>query len=65
MRILKNAARCKVCKTYIESHYRHDFQMCKCGKVFVDGGHDYLHWGGEPNEIEDLSVVEYEKGEEK
>jgi len=58
MRIICNAARCKVCKTYIESRFRHDFQSCKCGAIFVDGGKDYLHWGGDPKLIENLSVVE-------
>ena len=26
----------------IESTYRHDYKTCRCGRVSVDGGHDYL-----------------------
>lgn len=42
MKILTNKIKCKYCGDIIESKYRHDFVRCKCGKVAVDGGHDYL-----------------------
>ena len=38
-----NAIRCKHCGDVIESLYRHDYKFCKCGKVSVDGGKDYLY----------------------
>lgn len=50
-----NKARCKKCGDVIESKYRHDFQWCKCGAIFVDGGKVYLRRGGDPNDFEELS----------
>ncbi len=44
-RIIKNAIQCKHCGEIIESKSVHDFKTCKCGKVFVDGGHEYLRRG--------------------
>lgn len=43
--ILVNSIKCKHCGDVIVSTHRHDFQRCKCGKVFVDGGLDYLRRG--------------------
>lgn len=54
--IVRNAARCRLCDTIVESKYRHDFQACKCGKMFVDGGKDYIRRGFMNEEdVEDLS----------
>ena len=44
-RIVRNAIRCNNCGDVIESTYVHDFVQCSCGRVFVDGGHDYLRRG--------------------
>lgn len=44
-KIIKNAIQCKHCGEIIESKSVHDFKTCKCGKVFVDGGHEYLRRG--------------------
>ena len=44
-KIIKNAIQCKHCGEIIESRIVHDFKTCKCGKVFVDGGHEYLRRG--------------------
>ena len=41
-RIIRNAVQCTNCWDIIESTSRHDFRTCSCGKVSVDGGHDYL-----------------------
>lgn len=54
-KILRNALRCKKCQTVIESKHRHDFVSCSCGAIFVDGGHEYVRWGGNLEDIEDLS----------
>lgn len=54
--LIRNAARCKHCNTVIESKRVHDFVKCPCGKIFVDGGLDYCHRGGAPEDSEDLSV---------
>ena len=40
--IKTNKIQCKFCNDIIESTHRHDFKFCKCGRVAVDGGHDYL-----------------------
>lgn len=56
-KIIRNAARCSNCKITVESKHRHDFVMCKCGKVAVDGGRDYLKRSGDPQYCEDLSVT--------
>ena len=40
--IIKNQIRCNHCGDIIESKNRHDFRTCSCGRVSVDGGHDYL-----------------------
>ena len=58
MKILHNRAKCRKCGDIIESHFTHDFKMCSCGSIFVDGGHDYMRWGGEAVNIEDLSEME-------
>jgi hypothetical protein len=61
-KIIKNAARCKKCGTYLESTHRHDYRTCGCpANVMVDGGKDYIRRGwngniGKPDElIEELS----------
>jgi hypothetical protein len=49
-----NIARCKKCKTVIQSKFRHDFVECKCGAIFVDGGEDYYRRGGNPEDFEEI-----------
>ena len=64
MKILRNMIKCKKCGEIIESKSTHDFNWCKCGTVFVDGGHEYLRRGfkDSPDDYEELS--EYEKESE-
>lgn len=58
-RIIRNAAKCKHCGDVIESKHVHDLQRCSCGRIFVDGGHDYLRWGFmSEDDFIDLSEVE-------
>lgn len=45
---IKSGIQCPSCQDIIFSLYRHDFRRCACGKVFVDGGDDYLRYGAEP-----------------
>jgi len=60
--VVVNKVRCKHCNDIIESTHRHDFKFCSCGKIAIDGGHDYqkiLY----PNTLEedvDTSLSEYE-----
>lgn len=56
--ILVNKIKCKHCNDEIISRHRHDFRICKCGKVGVDGGNDYLKRMGTSKDYEELSVVE-------
>ena len=53
--IITNKIKCKKCGDVIESEYTHDFKMCKCGAVGVDGGHAYLRRQGNPDDWEELS----------
>lgn len=57
-KIIRNMIRCNTCGDTIESTSRHDFKYCKCGRVFVDGGHDYLLRGYtvSPVDFTELSV---------
>jgi hypothetical protein len=58
-RILRNAARCKLCGDEIESQHVHDFRFCKCREIFVDGGREYLRRGAnDMRNIEELSEEE-------
>jgi hypothetical protein len=38
---------CLLCGDKIWSRHRHDFRWCKCEKVAVDGGREYLKIVGE------------------
>jgi tRNA(Ile2) C34 agmatinyltransferase TiaS len=44
-KIIRNSAKCALCGDEIESTYRHDYVACKCGEIYVDGGHAYLRAG--------------------
>ena len=55
--ILRNAARCLVCSTSIESKHRHDFVSCRCGAIFIDGGRDYLRRGGDMSVLQEESIT--------
>ena len=63
-RILCNKARCKICGDIIESVHVHDYKTCKCGKIAVDGGKEYLKrmFPSFPYQdwFEDLSVSVYD-----
>jgi hypothetical protein len=51
--------RCKKCNDIIESVHVHDFKKCKCGKVMIDGGDEYLRFGwpeGDPKDY--VEVIE-------
>lgn len=48
----RNRARCRKCKTVVESKYRHDFVTCECGAISVDGGNDYFRRVGNPEDFE-------------
>lgn len=56
-KVIVNKVRCKSCDDIIESKHRHDFVYCKCGKIAVDGGKEYLRRVGDLKNYEDLSVT--------
>ena len=39
--------KCLNCNETIESKSRHNLVSCKCENCYVDGGQDYLHFGGD------------------
>ena len=39
--------KCLICGDIIESKSVHDLVACKCESCYIDGGNDYLHFGGE------------------
>lgn len=57
-KIKRNRARCRKCKTVIESKHRHDYVGCKCGAIAVDGGKAYLRRAGRIKDIEEMSEYE-------
>ena len=44
-RIIRNRIRCNTCGDIIESSSVHEIVSCSCGRVYVDGGLDYLRRG--------------------
>lgn len=61
-KLKKNAIKCNLCGDVIESTYTHDFKMCSCGAVSVDGGKSYrrVSFTNSPEDYEDLSEWEEE-----
>ena len=45
--MILNGVKCDFCKDIIYSRAGHDMHWCSCGKTFVDGGLNYLRWGGQ------------------
>lgn len=50
--------KCLLCDDIVESRHRHDWNQCKCGACFIDGGNDYLRVGGDPD---NFKILEYPK----
>lgn len=66
--IIINKVKCKKCGDVLESKHVHDFKACKCYYktdgamgIYIDGGKEYLKRGGDPIDVEELSVVKNEK----
>jgi len=57
------------CFDIIESHHRHDFVRCKCGNIFLEGGQDYVLYGGATitqHDKHDINLLtEYKQGSQK
>jgi hypothetical protein len=54
-KIIKNSVQCAKCLDIIESVHTHDFKSCKCGRVSIDGGTDYLRRVGDIDHFIDKS----------
>jgi hypothetical protein len=51
--ILLNAGQCPNCKEFLVSKHRHDYVVCKCEAISLDGGVSYLKRSGY---LKDLSI---------
>lgn len=58
MAIIQNEVKCLDCGDQIYSAHRHDYKKCKCGKVGVDGGLEYIRrtYSDDAN-FKDLSIL--------
>ena len=57
-KIIRNSAHCDVCDEEIESTYRHDFVMCTCRNIAVDGGKDYFKRSWDKGPWHDTSITD-------
>ena len=57
-KILVNKIQCNKCKDIIESKHVHDFKLCSCKSIAVDGGLEYLRRVGNFEDIIELSEFE-------
>lgn len=66
-KVVVNKVRCKHCNDIIESTHTHDFKYCSCGRISIDGGHEYqkLTFENSLEEDMDMSLSEYEYYEKK
>lgn len=56
-KIVINKIKCINCGDILESKTPNDFNRCSCGKVAIDGGHDYLKRIGNDEDYIELSEV--------
>ena len=56
-KIIKNKIQCKYCGDILESIDIYDKKKCSCGRVGIDGGHDYLKRIGREEDYIELSEV--------
>ena len=54
--LILNRALCLLCDDLIVSKHGHDFVMCSCGAVGVDGGNNYERRIGESHDMINLSI---------
>jgi len=55
--------KCLGCNKILVSFHRHDFKSCGCtNSTFVDGGYDYLRYGGKNmKKIQILKIIKAPK----
>lgn len=47
--------KCLCCNDTIESKFTHNLVFCKCNNCYIDGGQDYLHFGG--NDFNKILII--------
>ena len=47
--------KCLCCNDTIESKSTHNLVSCKCNNCYIDGGQDYLHFGG--NDFNKILII--------
>lgn len=47
--------KCLLCRDIIESKNVHNLVSCKCENCYIDGGQDYLHFGG--NDLSKILII--------
>jgi len=54
-----NSAKCLMCGDILRSRSRHEYVICSCGNLAVDGGIDYLKRSARKmKNVEELSIDE-------
>jgi len=64
-KLVRNRIRCNHCGDEIESKHRHDFVMCSCRTVFVDGGIHYMRRGYTISREDFTDLSEFEEEQEQ
>ena len=54
-KLTKNQWKCLYCDDIIESKHQHHFISCKCGKMSIDGGTEYIRLVGDFSMMQDMS----------
>lgn len=57
--------RCKKYGDILQSKYRHNFQMCRCGSCYKDGRDDYCRVDGNKEDIEWLDIKDKKNSNKK
>ncbi|MBQ9327114.1 MAG: hypothetical protein IJ225_01090 [Solobacterium sp.] len=60
-KIIRNRIKCNSCGAVIESRTVHEFVQCPCGRVYVDGGLDYLRRGYKDGPDDYIEMAEVKK----
>lgn len=47
--------KCLICGEIIKSKFLHNIEYCKCNNCYIDGGQDYLHFGG--NDFNKILII--------
>jgi hypothetical protein len=60
MKIVKNIAQCRECKSIVESNdHRDNYKYCECKKIAVKGGYASILRLGHHRDIIEMSHKEY------